>query len=339
MPLPRQLEQAVWANMATEAVRLAHASAAYVKQAYDQYKEAHVWCDADRAVLFTHKPGENGPAVETPDRPWVLVKWADGAPFSPVATVAGWKPGLWPTAPNMATATLGSGLLGAGLGYGAGWLAEQILPEEYFQKGRLRRVGAAVGGVAGVAPPLWAGYRGWFKPRVTGDVPMPPGSSPFAPEIKAAADSLSRVVTEAERRLHPWYERYMGRMKLAFDEDGGLESGVAGTAGSMGLQSIPVDAFNQALWADPYTPPAYAAAATGVIQGASALRGGASWVSPLDVVRVGVHMGAGAVAGNLAGKVLGALAGLRPEAQKSLQQIGMWGGLVQSAVPLLFGSR
>ena len=48
-------------------------------------------------------------------------------------------------------------------------------------------------------------------------------------------------------------------------------------------------------------------------------------------------MGSGYVSGMLVGKALGALAGLKPHAQKQLQQAGTWAGFLTNVVPLAFG--
>jgi len=47
-------------------------------------------------------------------------------------------------------------------------------------------------------------------------------------------------------------------------------------------------------------------------------------------------MGTGWLSGMLVGKTLGALAGLRPESQKTLQQTGVWAGVLTNVVPKLF---
>jgi hypothetical protein len=63
--------------------------------------------------------------------------------------------------PNVLTNAIVMGTIGSALGYGGGWLAEQFMPEEYFQKKRLRKVTGALGGIAGAALPLIA--MPWYK--------------------------------------------------------------------------------------------------------------------------------------------------------------------------------
>ena len=58
----------------------------------------------------------------------------------------GFQPGVIPGSPNMLTGILASGLLGAGVGYGTGWLAERMLPRDW-ERGKLRRTLAIMGGL------------------------------------------------------------------------------------------------------------------------------------------------------------------------------------------------
>jgi hypothetical protein len=57
----------------------------------------------------------------------------------------------------------------------------------------------------------------------------------------------------------------------------------------------------------------------------------------MDIARVGMGMGAGYIQASIGGRVLGALAGLTPEAQRTLQNAGVVAGAVKSVVPGLFG--
>jgi hypothetical protein len=57
----------------------------------------------------------------------------------------------------------------------------------------------------------------------------------------------------------------------------------------------------------------------------------------MDIARVGMGMGAGYVQASIGGRVLGALAGLTPQAQKTLQTAGVIAGAVKSVIPGLFG--
>lgn len=130
----------------------------------------------------------------------------------------------------------------------------------------------------------------------------------------------------------------------------------AGYATGLAIPTIPVDAFNRVVWNDvdhppnPYgtrdplgdnespmrTPLPVAAAVSGIVAGAGRATGQA-FVSPLQVaMAAGSSAGKGWVAGMALGKVLGTLAGMPPEQQTRLQQLGLWGGLLTGAVRELF---
>ncbi len=242
--------------------------------------------------------------------------------------------------PNPLTNVIAGGLLGGGLGYAGGTLLEQVLPESYFERGKLRRLMGMIGAGAPAAYGLWKGTanaridgNGFLQGMVTSD---------NAP-LKAAAAELADV---------PLCEEYV---KAAYAFGQLAQGGMAET------KSIPVDAFNQAVWTDvrngytaarnPYgtkspwgddtqtlhTPPAVGAATTAIMAGIDAQQGSSGWVSPGDIVRGLAGAGVGLVTANIAGKALGALAGLKPEAQQTLQQAGTFGGMLMAIVPPLFG--
>jgi hypothetical protein len=53
----------------------------------------------------------------------------------------------------------------------------------------------------------------------------------------------------------------------------------------------------------------------------------------------GGYVGDGLTTTNLAGRTLGALAGLTPAAQEKVQDLGLWGGMLNTVIPPIFGSR
>jgi hypothetical protein len=242
-------------------------------------------------------------AAEPPDgETWVLVKRAGF--LAPVERVQNRFQHVL-GGPNALTSTITGSLIGAGLGYGTGWAAEQLLPNQQFERGRLRRNLALLGAGAGAVPPLW-----W-------------------------ASAVSRA-------KHALFE------KAAHE--------FANDTGFLHIPTIPVDAFNKAIWNDvggrpnafgaksPWgdnsqpltTPPNVASFASGIVSGAGAATG-QERVSPLQVAATaGLTAGKGYLAGLAVGKLFGALAGLKPEAQQQLQQTGMWAGLVTGAVNSLF---
>jgi ABC-type Mn2+/Zn2+ transport system permease subunit len=87
-----------------------------------------------------------------------------------------------------------------------------------------------------------------------------------------------------------------------------------------------------------HTPPAYAAATTGLMTGLSA---GTSSpiISPATVIRGIASAGVGLATANIAGRALSAMAGLTPEGQHKLQDMGLWGGMMHAIVPAMMGFR
>lgn len=242
--------------------------------------------------------------------------------------------------PSPMTNVIAGGLLGGGLGYAGGTLLEQMLPENYFERGKLRRLMGMVG--AGL-PAAYGVWKGTANARNDGTNLMQGMLTSDNAPIKAALAELADV---------PLADEYV-KAAYGFGQlsQGGLEE----------TKSIPVDAFNQAVWNDvrqgytaarnPYgtkspwadntqvmhTPPAVGAAATAIMAGVDAQHGSTGWVSPGDIVRGLAGAGVGLVTANITGKALGALAGLKPEAQQQLQQVGTFGGMLMSIVPPLFG--
>lgn len=256
----------------------------------------------------------------SPDRPqgetWALFKAA--AVLEPVQKA--WSGALQPFGgPTPLSASLLGGALGAGLGYAGGGALNAVLPQSQFDPRYAKRrqmLLTALGAGLGAAPGVGWGLEsqkfpegGWLK------------NFPFQ---KASAEEF---------------------IKCAFNDDGALFT-----------PSIPVDAFNQTVWSDvlqpanPFgtksqwgdnsqalqTPPHVAAAVSGALASAAAVKQ-APLVSPWDVALAAAYGGATGLAGGvLLGKTLGALAGLRPESQQTLRQLGLWGGILSGVVGKVF---
>lgn len=227
--------------------------------------------------------------------------------------------------PSPLAATLGGGLIGAGLGYGAGWLGERLLPEEY-RRGALPRTLA----IAGAMPGLAAGGLWAYANHLTGR-PLNSG------ELLDGAP----VPMPAPR---PSWRHVLGDMpsnKLA--ERMTKNALLAPGAGGGGEVLINVDAFNRTIWQDPQVapllPPAIRAAGSGLVTLASQLPSDAppGYITPWDVARVAAGMGAGYVGGALAGKALGVLMGMPPATQQTLKRTGVFAGALQQIIPAIFG--
>lgn len=210
-----------------------------------------------------------------------------------------------------------SGLLLGGLGYGTGAVLEQLVPERFMSRGGLSRSLGILGGLTGLGHgalnastinkhrPDIGYWKSWIS---SNDTPMTP------PEKQGMFGQPQR-------------------------------------SGNNGLYapSIPVDAFNRAVWADasrgynqagivPHTNPAVAAATTGIVTGA-AMQARSPIISPANVINSIASAGVGLATANIAGRTLGALAGLTPAAQEKIQDTGLWAGMLHSVIPPIFGGR
>lgn len=216
-----------------------------------------------------------------------------------------------------------SGLMLGGLGYGAGTLAEQIIPERFVNPGSLRNSLGIMGllGGAGIGA-MNAGETarqlniGYFPAWITSNkTPIPP-----------------KYGKKYEEKQSNFWNTFNG-----------------GNNTNIGKPYIPVDAFNRATWADAsknydqssfvnHTSPEIAAATTGIMSGIKA-QTGSGIVSPSTVIRGLASAGVGLGVATMAGKTIGALAGLTPVAQEKIQDIGLWGGMLHAVIPPVLGWR
>lgn len=248
---------------------------------------------------------------------WVFVKASNEAthPVSeltqPVTKALGLTPAWWSDpigGPTPLASALAGGLLGAGGGYLTGRIAENFLPSGVLQPGKLRRNMAMLGGGLGVLPSIYLARLG-------------------APQHGSVWNSLTEpnvLLNGSEKQAIQTTMQKVAQM---------------GDSGSMFMPSIPVDDFNQIVFRDPFLAPSMAYAASGIVQSANASQGSPGIISPYDIARVAVGMGAGLTQAYVGGKILGAVAGLSPQAQRQLQQAGVIAGAVKAVVPGLFGMR
>lgn len=204
--------------------------------------------------------------------------------------------------PTPLAAALTGGLLTAGGGYLAGRLAENLLPERIINGKNLRRTGLALGGLLGAVPGLYLGSLG-MRTR-----PNNATSSPWNAWIEQ-----NPLVTQP------------------IQKSGNLSAGPE-------LLPIEVDGFNRLVMRDPYLPPQIQTATVGLMESANTLAGSNGIVTPTDLASLAIGMGAGMAQAYLGGKVLGALAGLTPEAQKGLQNVGAVAGALKMVIPGMFGA-
>jgi hypothetical protein len=221
--------------------------------------------------------------------------------------------------PTPLTNALVTGLAAGGLGYGAGMLAENLFPERYLERGKLRRTLGLLGAGAGLGFGAMNArtnarhfntnfWRGWTIPN-------------------------NIIETTAARQKSAEYPEF--------------NPAVPGNSGIF-APSVPIQQFNNAVWNDArkgfyngfdtHTPPAYTAATSGLMTGLSTgLQ--SPIIRPVDVINGIASAGVGLATATVAGRTLSALAGLTPMAQEKLQDMGMWGGMMHAIVPSILGLR
>ena len=310
----------VWQTVPFEVERLAQLAAPYAETLPRDGRL--VWFEPQTADRFDGSGLPEGFG----ERPWLPIKTASSGAFRPLFDIMQLTPNKFNKVfggPTPLAGMLAGGLLGSGLGYGAGWLGEKLLGSNVLEPGRLRRAGLIAGGGLGALPGLYLGAVGARLKREDGAGWGKALGAFFEPNVLFGKEGMAREMREALDEIVPHEDPYF--RKSAED------------AGSLFMPTIPVDSFNRTVWRDPNTPLPIRAATTGLVESASQSRGGSSLVSPFDVGRIAVGMGSGLVSGMLVGKVLGSLAGLTPQAQNTLKQTGMWAGVLSAVVPKAFG--
>lgn len=222
--------------------------------------------------------------------------------------------------PNPLTNGIVASLMLGGLGYGAGTLVENLFPERYVERGKLRKTLGTLGAMGGVGLGLGNAYA---RARAMG------------PD-KSMLDGLFI----SSHAVPPYMQE-----KQSFDF---AENPLAPGGTGLFAPKIPVPQFNAMVWSDvqkgmrnPYgmhTDPAIGAATTGMMNGfASQAR--SSIISPATVINGIASAGVGLATANIVGRALSALAGLTPEAQNKLQDMGLYGGMLHAIVPPMLGIR
>jgi hypothetical protein len=218
--------------------------------------------------------------------------------------------------PTPLSHAIASSVMLGGLGYGTGALLENLFPETYLQRGKLRRNLALAGALGGIGLGAGSAYatskklRQGFWPSVITPNDTPVQEYPGAPEKQGVFQvNISGI------GLGPTPQLYS--------------------------PSVSVPQFNNTTWNDArnymmtgnpaYTPPHYAAMATGIMSGASAAQN-SSIIRPVDVIRTIASAGVGLATANVAGRALSAMAGLTPAGQEKLQDLGLWGGMLHSVI-------
>lgn len=266
--------------------------------------------------------GESRGYVKVAFRTAAAIRFAEKKAADPnlkaVGQYLGYLPGKIPGAPNPLIATLASGLLGGGLGYGGGKALEWLLPET--KRWNLTPRLALLGGMAGATP-----GAAWMANNYMNDKPIWDGSLMEGEGYVSDAPHYEHETSVAELL------QKASAFKIGFN------------ARSHPDYSFDSEEFNQAVWNDPRVSSrldgATQAAATGLVTGAARSAGSPRLVGPRDIGMLTAGMGSGYVSGAIVGKALGALLGMPQQTQDRLKQTGMWAGVVANLVPLAFGAR
>jgi hypothetical protein len=282
------------------------------------------WCKAalDRAVGSEHVRTKPLSLGDVSDGSWVKVA------YSPTLRRAGEYLNFfpWPGKENKTTwlgvkptplsGMLTSGLVGAGLGYGLGWLGEKMLPDNW-KKGRLRKALAVIGGLGGAAPGL--GLM---------------GANLMAGDSANSDTFLSGDDFEGGRTDNLSYKRSADEfIKKAF--------GMSSHAGD--VPPVNINKLGQTLW-EVGASPQTAAATMSSVYAAQQLPGGVGpgYVTPHQTGLLGTMMGAaggglqGYAVGWGVGKGLGILTGMPTDTQNTLKRTGAVLGVIDTLVPRLF---
>lgn len=342
--------------------------------------------ETDQLTIYRSKPYRTKlaadnvivrPLTEQRDDPNVIFLKMAGLPY--VASGVDFAQRMMGGATPLTNGIVSSLLLG-GLGYGAGTLAENLFPERYIERGKLRRNLGLLGVGAGVAigannaysrgRQLGTGFwRGWLG-RNEQEFPKPPNpypvpeyhlSRPTAPQTRerfgktrnynpapqgatfGARPGTGTMAAPYDSR----HENADGFFKMNYDINAVRDMNSRSNSGLF-APTVSVPQFNAAAWNDVqrgmytgnqmFTPPAYAAAATGLMGGLSAAQQ-SPIIRPVDVIRGIASAGVGLATANIAGRALSALAGLTPAGQEKLQDMGLWGGMMHAVVPSIFGMQ
>jgi len=299
-----------------------------------------------------------------PDGAWVKVA------YSPTLRRAGellnFFPGQYPNGvpnnPSPVAAMLTSGLLGAGVGWGAGHLIGQFMPEGYGKK--LGRTGMLLGGALGVAPGLMWGATNLVDHRNFNDPSLlsPPAGSeainyPTSVDGNNATQFPHASLEDKPQKIledvgHTLHQTRLPRVKFSQDLEG-IQLGkrylaaiekVADTFGTVPehLGSLPtdvnIDRLGRTLW-DTGAPPNLAATTMAGMYAAQQLpdpRSKPGWVTGNQLGQLAANVAGDYTKGYLAGAAINTIIGT-PFRNSSFGTTGAVLGVLGAVVPKLFG--
>lgn len=224
-------------------------------------------------------------------------------------------------------AMVASGLIGSGLGYGAGWLGEKILPEWAQTKGTLRKRLALLGGAGGALVGSMPGLVNLHEGREFNDPTLFKGFPEDGFEDKL-----------------PTSVRYKEAVANFISKQADTSFGTIGGPSFTEMPLIRTNELGQVLWGTNASPQT-TAMTMGAVYGAGQMQDPNSRpgiVTPHQVGLFGMAMGAagGGLQGYLTGRTvgygLGLLTGMPGGTQNTLGQTGAALGVINSIVPRLF---
>lgn len=219
--------------------------------------------------------------------------------------------------------TLATGLLGAGLGYGGGWLYDKMVPDKYRKKGRAPLTGAIIGGLGGAGLGAVPGLINMHEGRGFNDNHLWRGQPGDGWEGSLANSKEASAISDL------------------------LEKRAYSTMGGPSLEQMPLintDRLGRVIY-ESGVGPQTAAQTMGVVYGASRMpdpNARPGIVTPNQTGLFGMAMGAagggvkGYATGWAVGKGLGILSGLPAGTQKTFSRTGAAIGVMNTLVPRLF---
>jgi hypothetical protein len=237
-------------------------------------------------------------------------------------------PGGIPNAPSPLAAMLTSGMLGAGVGYGGGMLAEQLMPRQY--RGRLRKTTALLGGLGGASLGVpWA-----VANSMNGKSLLDPSPHDVPIGSEAAIDSRGIPPFFGENQSDPQNAK-LQQAGIDLPAQLGLHTRRKFGSAFGGPFDVNTDALGRTLWRSGASPDTQVAT-MGAMYAAQSMpdddaRSGV--VTGNQLGQLAVSAGKGYVSGLLVGAALNAATGL------PMRNAGLYGaalGIIQQAVPKLF---
>jgi hypothetical protein len=268
--------------------------------------------------------------------------------------------------PNPLAAALVSGALTGGLGYGAGWLAEKLLPERYVEQGEFRKRLALLAGLGGALPTLYYkaqhnvpeyGPKGFLLPgpdnggenfwTQTGILKQPQKSVSHFQSVSPPTKGQFHIQQDYDKLPGPLgktitaSDKYAAAIKLAEDRYNlvytmdKVAAHAASSAGAVFSNDLSKDAWGATVIADPFLTAQQKAVAIGPFEAAS-MRKGSRWLSVADVVHGALGAGWGAGLGKGLGLIAKTVLPMKPEAVKDIQRAGLFAGAIKGVMPGIF---